>query len=262
MPRLKLTLAYVGTNYSGWQLQLNKTSPQPITIQGLLEDQLRRICGYRIVTLGSGRTDAGVHADCQVVHCDIPEHKMNIDWQLALNTSLPNDIRVKDYAFVNDDFNALFDVERKAYTYRLWLDKRFLPPSLYPFVWNCGQLDLDKVDRAIPFLTGKHDFASMQNAGTKIKTTERTLFSITRTPRNDDPENHEIQIRFEADGFLRQMVRNLAGLMVTCGKGKILPEDIPTILAEKNRTKAPMSAPAKGLCMTNVWYKDKNNAYE
>ena len=262
MPRLKLTIAYVGTNYSGWQVQLYKTKPQPRTIQGVLEEQLKRICGYRVTTLGSGRTDAGVHADCQVVHCDIPENKKHINWQLALNTSLPQDIRIKDYAFVDDNFNALFDVERKLYTYRLWLDRSFVPPKIFPFVWDCGSLDLSKVDAAIPFLMGKHDFSSMQNAGTNIKTTERTLFSITRSPVSDNPENHEIELCFEADGFLKQMVRNLTGLMVSCGRGKILPEDIPVILAEKDRTKAPTSAPARGLCMTQVWYKDKSTNHE
>lgn len=262
MPRLKLTIAYVGTNYSGWQVQLYKTKPQPITIQGVLEEQLKRICGYRITTLGSGRTDAGVHADCQVVHCDIPENKKDINWQLALNTSLPHDIRVKDYVYVDDSFNALFDVERKLYTYRLWLDRRFVPPKVHPFVWDCGPIDLDKLDASIPFLSGKHDFSSMQNSGTNMKTTERTIFSITRSQASDDPENYGIDICFEADGFLKQMVRNLTGLMVACGKGKILPENIPTILAEKDRTKAPTSAPAKGLCMTNVWYKNKSISNE
>ena len=262
MPRLKLTIAYVGTLYSGWQLQLNKTGKQPVTIQGLLEEQLQRLCGYRIPTLGSGRTDAGVHADCQVVHCDIPENKKDVNWQLALNTSLPTDIRVKSYAYVDDDFNALFDVERKAYTYSLWLDRSYLPPKLYPFTWNCGRLNLEKMDASIPFLLGTHDFTSLQNTGTHLRTTERTIFSIKRSPVSDDPENHEIQIYFEADGFLRQMVRNLTGLMVTCGRGKIAPEDIPRILASKDRTKAPTSAPAKGLCMTNVWYKNKSTSHE
>lgn len=258
MPRLKLTLAYVGTQYSGWQIQLSKTMPQPVTIQGILEAQLQRICGYRIPTLGSGRTDAGVHADCQVVHCDIPDNKTNINWQLALNTSLPHDIRVKDFAYVHDDFNALFHVEKKAYTYRLWLDRNFMPPALYPFVWNCGALNLEKLDEAIPYLLGTHDFSSMQNSGTNLKSTVRTLFTITRSPVSNDPENHEIQLYFEANGFLRQMVRNLTGVLVSCGLARIKPSDIPNILAEKNRTKAPLSAPARGLCMTKVWYNENN----
>lgn len=254
MPRMKLTLAYVGTQYSGWQIQLSKTMPQPVTIQGILEAQLERICGYRIPTLGAGRTDAGVHADCQVVHCDIPEEKMNINWQLALNTSLPHDIRVKDFSYVKDNFNALFDVEKKAYTYRLWLDRNFMPPSLYPFVWNCGSIDLAKIDEAIPYLLGTHDFTSMQNAGTQLKSTVRTLYTVHRSALSDDPNNHEIQLYFEANGFLRQMVRNLTGVLVSCGRGKISPQDIPQILEEKNRTKAPLSAPARGLCMTKIWY--------
>ncbi len=262
MPRLKLIIAYVGTEYSGWQVQRTKDKPHPITVQGLIEKQLSRICEIPISTMGSGRTDAGVHADCQVAHCDIPESKSKINWQLALNTSLPSDIRIKNYAIVHDDFHSLYDVEKKAYTYRLWLDKTFMPPKIYPYVWNCGSLDLDKIDEAIPYLMGKHDFASMQNSGSSIKTTVRTIYTITRSPVSSDPSNHEIQLYFEANGFLRQMVRNLTGLLVACGRHKIKVEDIPYILEQDKRVNIFTAAPARGLSMSGVWYKDGTKAHE
>ncbi len=258
MLRLKLTIAYVGTKYSGWQLQINKNNPNIVTIQSLIEKELSRICNQSIRIFGSGRTDAGVHAHCQVAHCDIPEHKSHINWQYALNTSLPPDIRIKNFAYVSSDFHAMFDVERKAYVYRLWLDRSFLPPELYPFVWNCGKVDIEKMQMAVPYLLGKHDFSSFQNAGSSIKSSVRTLYDIKISSPSLDPENHEINLYFEANGFLRQMVRNITGLLVACGRNKFEIAEIPKLLQAKDRSKAPISAPAKGLCMARIWYKNQD----
>ena len=152
MPRLKLTIAYVGTHYCGWQVQAWKDRPNPPTIQGEMERVLADIVGRPVHVQGAGRTDSGVHADAQVAHCDVPEEKNHLDWVLALNTRLPHDIRVTDFAYVPDEFNACFSVSRKAYTYALWLERRYVPPRLYPFVWGCGPLDLDRVDAAIPHM--------------------------------------------------------------------------------------------------------------
>lgn len=257
MPKLKLTIAYVGTLYSGWQVQAYKDRRPPKTIQALLEEQLSRICGKRTAIMGSGRTDAGVHADCQVAHCYIPDHREHMNWQLALNTSLPPDIRIIEACIVSDDFHAHHDVLRKEYTYSLWLNRNYTPPKLYPFVWACGHLDIQKLDEAIPHLLGNHDFKSMQNSGTAIKSTTRTLIRIHRSPYPADNKNFALNLRFEASGFLKQMVRNLTGLLVACGQGKFSPHDIPQLLHERNRQKAPPTAPAKGLCMSNIWYKNE-----
>lgn len=260
MPRLKLTLAYIGTNYNGWQRQIQNGEELP-TIQGTVEKEISRICQEKIYLQGCGRTDTGVHADCQTTHCDIPEDKKNLNWQLALNTSLPPDIRVKDYCFVSDNFHALFDVEKKAYTYSLWLDRKFVPPKIYPFTWVCGELDLKKVDEASACLLGEHDFSFVQNQGTVLKSTVRTLYSITRTDfekqQKEDPSNFELKITFVANGFLKQMVRNLVGLLVACGRGKIDPASIPALIEGKDRRKSPPTAPPQGLTMTNIWYKNE-----
>lgn len=260
MPRLRLTIAYAGTNYNGWQRQIQDCGELP-TIQGIVEKEISRICCKKIYLQGCGRTDTGVHADCQTTHCDIPEDKTGLNWQLALNTSLPFDIRIKNYAIVSDDFHALFDVEKKGYTYSLWLDRSFVPPKLYPFTWACGKLDLDKIDEAIPYLLGEHDFAFMQNQGTVLKSTVRTVYEIYRSDYarqiQTEPENHELKITFVANGFLKQMVRNLTGLLVACGRGRINPKDIPVLIESKDRRKSPPTAPAQGLTMTHIWYKNE-----
>lgn len=260
MPRLRLTLAYVGTNYNGWQRQIQNGVELP-TVQGLVEKEISHICNTKIHLQGSGRTDSGVHADCQVAHCDIPEDKTKLNWQLALNTALPPDIRIRNFALVSDTFHALFDVEKKAYTYSLWLNRDFVPPKLYPFTWVCGELDLKAVDAAIPYLQGEHDFSFVQNQGTELHSTVRTLYEIKRSNFEEqiknDPNNFELKITFIANGFLKQMVRNLIGLLVACGKGKIAAQNIPDLINGKDRKKSPPTAPPQGLTMSQIWY---NNA--
>lgn len=258
MPRLKLTIAYVGTKYSGWQRQSHNGIELP-TIQGIVENEISRICNTKIYLQGSGRTDAGVHADCQTTHCDIPENKISLNWQLALNTCLPHDIRIKNYAIVPSTFHAMFDVEKKSYTYSLWLNRQFVPPKLYPFTWPCGELNITKIDQAIPYLIGTHDFAFVQNQGTELKSTERTMYTILRSDYENqhtiNPDNYELTLTFTANGFLKQMVRNLVGLLVACGKEKIIPQSIPDLMATKDRKKSPPTAPPQGLTMSQIWYK-------
>ena len=260
MPRLKLTIAYVGTHYHGWQIQALADKEDPPTVQAFVEAAVERVAGRKTHVQCAGRTDTGVHADAQVAHCDIPEDRANVRWQLALNTLLPRDIRILDACIVPDDFHACFSVKRKIYTYSLWLDHLCTPPKLYPFVWACGPLDMDRFDEAARLLEGEHDFAALQNAGTPHKSTVRTLFSITRTPRRTAEAAlpagcRLVDIRFEGNGFLKQMVRNLVGLMVACGRGKFDPTEIPALLESGDRRRAPFTAPPQGLTMTKIWYE-------
>ena len=132
-----------------------------------------------------------------------------------------------------------------------------LPPQLFPFVWACGPVDVERMDEGSRYLLGKRDFASLKNAGTDLRTTVRTILSITRTPGGPLPEGClELTWRFEADGFLKQMVRNTVGLLVAVGRGKLEPADIPGILDACDRRMAPLTAPACGLTMKKVWYDD------
>ena len=257
MPRLKLTIAYVGTQYHGWQTQARKNASPLPTIQNIIEDAVAHVLGERVHVHGAGRTDAGVHAEAQVAHLDVPESRARMDWQLALNTLLPRDIRIADAVLVPDTFHAQHSAVRKTYEYRLWLSKRYTPPQLYPFVWACGPVDVERMDEGSRYLLGKRDFASLKNAGTDLRTTVRTILSITRTPEGPLPEGClELTWRFEADGFLKQMVRNTMGLLVAVGRGKLEPADIPGILDACDRRIAPLTAPACGLTMKKVWYDD------
>ena len=258
MPRLKLTIAYVGTQYHGWQTQaLKNRAPLP-TIQSILEDAVAHVLGERIHVHGAGRTDSGVHAEAQVAHLDIPESRAGMDWQLALNTLIPRDIRIADAVIVPDTFHAQHSAVRKTYEYRLWLSKRYTPPQLYPFVWACGPVDVARMDEASGYLLGTQDFASLKNAGTDLRTTVRTMLSIVRTPSGPLSEDClDLRWQFEADGFLKQMVRNTMGLLVAVGRGKLEPCDIPFILEACDRREAPLTAPACGLTMKKVWYGDE-----
>lgn len=266
MARLKLTIAYVGTDFHGWQTQARKDKVVP-TIQSVLEARMERICGQPVHVHGSGRTDAGVHAEAQVAHVDVPDTKARLDWQMALNTSLPPSIRIVEAALAPDDFHAQRHAIRKVYEYRLWLSQRYTPPWLHPFVWACGPLDVARMDEAARLLVGRHDFASLRNAGTDVLSTVRTIVSISRRPSGPLPpavaEGRAVLTwRFEADGFLKQMVRNSMGLLVAVGRGKLDAAEIPAILAAGDRRRAPATAPAHGLTLKKVWYSDDAHASE
>ncbi len=252
MARLKLILAYLGGNYAGWQTQEWKQRVQPPTVQAEVEKAVSKIAAMPVRVHGASRTDAGVHAEGQVAHCDVPDHKSDMDWRKALNACLPRDIRVKECALVSEDFHARFHVERKAYTYSLWLNRRYVPPRLYELVWDCGPLDLDKLDLARHSLVGRHDFKSFQNRGTSLKTSTRTIFAIER--RFSSEESELLRLTFIADGFLKQMVRNLTGLLVACGQNKFDPAQIPALLEAADRQQAPLTAPARGLCLDWIAY--------
>ena len=246
MPRIRLTVAYVGTNYQGWQVQ-----GKGATVQGTIEDKLSRICEEPVRLHGSGRTDSGVHALAQVAHFDAPEPKRHIPWRQALNAMLPGDIAILEAREVSDDFHARFSVRSKRYAYTLWTEPGFTLPQRAPFVWPVRGLDFEAMDQAAALLAGTHDFAAFQNAGTEIKGTVRTLEPIVRT---GGQHPGEWVFSFQADGFLKQMVRNLMGLLVEVGRGGLSPSDARAILEGCDRRQAPATAPAKGLTLEEVMY--------
>ncbi len=246
MPRIRLTVAYEGSDFCGWQIQKG----QP-TIQGCIEDALATLCGAPIRIHGSGRTDAGVHALAQVVHMDIPETRTHIPWQKALNAMLPPSIRILETRTAAPDFHARYDSLSKTYSYTLWTNASFVLPQRRRFVWNTGPLNTAAMEEAAACLVGTHDFKSFQNTGTDVQSTVRTILSITRGP-GITPFEDVWTLR--ATGFLKQMVRNIMGLLYYAGKGKIPPQHAATLLAAKDRSLAPATAPPQGLCMEYVEY--------
>lgn len=254
--RIKLTVAYIGTHYHGWQVQARTDKNLP-TIQKLLETTASRICRTKIHVHGAGRTDAGVHAEAQVAHMDVPLDRAGVDWQMAFNTSLPQDVRVMRVERVPESFHAQFSAVRKRYTYRLWLSRRCTPPWLKPFVWACGAVDLDRMDAVARLLEGRRDFTSLRNRGTDLNSSVRTVYAISREPQDLQGRcegEMEVSWTFEADGFLKQMVRNAMGLMVAVGQERTEVACVPEILSAQDRRRAGITAPAQGLILREVVY--------
>lgn len=259
MPRLKLTVAYVGARYAGWQAQFAAGGHLP-TIQGALEEAVSSIVGRRIPLHGAGRTDAGVHAEAQVCHFDAPDDRLGVDWKRALNVQLPPDIRILDAEWAAPGFHSRKSARRKRYAYALWADRDRAHPRAQGFVWSCPPLDFERMRQAAGLLTGVRDFASFRNSGGDVADSVRELYCVDFRPgllaRMTCPEDWPVvSVIFEGNGFLRQMVRNLAGLLVWCGQGKIDIDDIPAIFAAGDRRALPSpSAPAQGLTLLEVLY--------
>ncbi len=257
MPRYKCTIAYVGTRYAGWQIQ--ELSKAPLTIQGELEKVLQKVNGELVRIHGAGRTDAGVHAEGQVAHFTSPatrKAKTPKEWEHIFHSLLPADISVLKVEQVEDDFHSRFSACGKTYAYSLWTELLYTPPRLRPFVWTCGKVNLERMQTAIPYLLGTHDFAGLQNVGTPIQDTVRTLefLNISHgSPWSASNENI-LTITVKANGFLKQMVRNIAGLLVAIGQNRFDSTHIEQLLHDKNRKKAPATAPAQGLSLIAVHY--------
>lgn len=203
---------------------------------------------------GAGRTDSGVHADAQYAHMDVPDEKADFNWRRALNCLLPDDISVLAVEPAPTGFHAQHSAVKKLYTYRLWLPREYVQPAWRPFVWMCGPVDLAAMDNAALLMTGVHDFASFRNQGTDVKTTVRHIYDIRRGAEPGVSPEELVTWQFEADGFLKQMVRNLMGLLVSVGRGKISAAQVPAVLEARNRAHAGVTAPAYGLTLTKVYY--------
>ncbi len=240
-----MIIQYDGTGYEGWQRQLTG-----LGVQQVLEEELQKLTGEKIVLHASGRTDSGVHARAQVAHFDtnarIPPEK----FAYALNTGLPPDIRIA-YSGEAAGFHARFDVVRKHYRYTL-----FHAPHADPFYRNTalhvyGALDVAAMNEAAARVCGTHDFAAFMAAGIEPETTVRTIYSSHWTDAG-----RLVYYDIAGSGFLYNMVRILAGTMLEIGMGRRDVNSIETALASGKRNDAGPTAPARGLALTRVEYKD------
>ncbi len=248
----KLTIAYDGTSFSGWQVQPN----QP-TIQGYLQDALKSLTGDRIQVVGSGRTDAGVHAHAQVASCslrwrDSPQHLLH-----ALNTKLPESIVVFGVEEACEGFHAIRHAIGKRYRYQLKIGG-VRNVFDYRYHWHLhGELDLDQMRLAAKRLIGEHDFKSFQAAGADRKTTVRTIHACDLIiPPIENVQASNLLVEVEADGFLYNMVRNIVGTLVEVGRGKQTVDWIDQVLVARDRDVAGPTAPACGLFLVRVDYPD------
>lgn len=248
MTRIKLILAYEGTDFAGWQHQGGVR-----TVQSDVEAAIVKIVGQRLPVQGAGRTDSGVHALGQCAHFDAPEHIAGIPWRKALNSLLARDVRIVEASIAPPGFHAQFDACSKIYAYTLWHDLAYVNPLRRRFVWGVPVLDHDAMDEAAAILMGTHDFNSFRNAGNPLgsRGSVRTLMRLWREP---GPSPVETVWRAQANGFLKQMVRNLVGCLVAVGRGKVSPGDVRCILERCDRQHLLPTAPARGLCMERVFY--------
>ena len=242
---LKLTLAYDGTNYAGWQRQINA-----LAIQQVVEEAFAHLTGGVAPTIaGAGRTDSGVHALGQVATVNVEFDLTPPSVQRALNVRLPADIRVVEVVEAPLGFHAQFHATGKHYRYRMALGP-VLSPFDRHFAWHVPwPLDLGAMQAAAAHLVGTHDFASFQATGTKITDTTRTLERLTLTDLGG-----ELRIDTEGDGFLRNMVRIIAGTLMEVGAGQRTPESIPAIITARSRDAAGKTAPPQGLSLMSVRY--------
>ncbi|HET6408597.1 MAG TPA: tRNA pseudouridine(38-40) synthase TruA [Chthoniobacteraceae bacterium] len=244
--RLRLTIAYDGRKFRGWQSQATKDA-----VQDYLEHALHDLCGKRIVVQGSGRTDTGVHALAQTAHIEVPAGKFNLrTWMFAINSRLPFEVRIMRIQQARPGFHARFDAQGKVYAYRVWHGE-FLHPLEIGRAWHVpGQLDLEVLRKGAEKLKGKHDFAAFAaNRGRPEKDTVRTIHSIRISRRGP-----LITLRFEGDGFLYRMVRMMTGTMVRCAQGRLPLSRLDELLKSKGATKTTFAAPAEGLYLEKVLY--------
>lgn len=247
--RLRLLLAYDGTDYLGWQKQTSTDQ----TIQTALEKALFLLTRREISTTGSGRTDAGVHARGQVVHFDFEGNPQAFDWVRGLNRYLPQEIRVQNVRFAPIEFHATRSAQSKTYKYQIqWGPAE--DPLLSRFS-HCvpSPLDCDHMNELSAVFLGEHDFASFQTQGTELATTVRTLSNFNW--RLQGP--NFVVVTLSGSGFLKQMVRNLLGtLLHGYWEKRLNSNDLRKILSGCDRQLAHGTAPARGLCLDSVEYPE------
>ncbi len=253
MRHFKLTIAYDGTDFHGWQIQANKP-----TIQGEIVSVLQQLTQEKIILHGAGRTDAGVHALGQVASFRTQSGLSAQEFQRALNALLPPTIRIVGAEEVGPDFNARWSARGKTYRYRLYRGK-VVPPAIWRYVLHYPfPLDEDAMRDAAARFVGMHDFASFAaSTGSedddKERSTEREIYSteLARTP-----DNEELVFTVRGRSFLRYMVRKMVGTLLDVGRGKLTAADIERLYELRDRSKSGPTVPPQGLVMVEVQHEE------
>ncbi len=254
MTRYKLTIEYRGTDYRGWQRQVDVPS-----IQQAIEDAIKGFSNQDVSVCVAGRTDAGVHARGQVAHVDLGEFSKPMDGYSitkAINAHLrPQPITIIHTQAVDDEFHARFSAVNKLYQYRI-VNRPSLPALDNGLVWHVGRLlDVEAMRESAEHLLGKHDFSTFRDSECQAKSPIKTLDRLDIDVRDYDTcGGHEILIEVEGRSFLHHQVRNIAGTLSLVGLGKWEPKDMKIALEAKDRTKGGPTAPADGLYLMRVDY--------
>jgi len=246
MKRIKLTIAYDGSRYNGWQLQRSTDN----TIQGKISAVLERMCGHVVEVSGSGRTDAGVHARAQVASLDMDSKFRCAEIHAYLCQYLPEDIAVLKVEEADANFHARFSCTSKTYQYRIHTSE---VPNVferkYVYTYTDKTLDINKMRKASAILLGTHDYKAFCGNPKMKKSTVRTITDISI-----EQSDSEIRISYTGDGFLQNMVRILTGTLIEVGNGNIPASDMGKILESKDRQMAGFTAPSQGLTLMKVEY--------
>ena len=245
MRRIKLTIAYDGTNYCGWQVQ-----PNGITIEEVLNKALKKLTSEDILVIGASRTDSGVHAMGNVAVFDtettIPPEKIAV----ALNQRLPEDIVIVKSEEVAADFHPRYCDCSKTYEYHILNTRVPVPTKRLTDYFVSYVLDIEKMRKAASYLVGEHDFVSFCNVRTDVESTVRTITALDILTNGN-----EITIRITGNGFLYNMVRIIVGTLIRVGRGFYEPEKVKEILEAKDRKAAGVTAPAHGLMLVEIKYE-------
>lgn len=251
---IRLLITFDGTRYHGWQRQHNG-----ITVQGVLEEKLGKLCKKNITLHGAGRTDAGVHALGMVAHFHLKAAIPLKAFTDGLNSMLPRDIRILDACEEEPEFHSRYNALGKTYRYDFFTGPLQQPTTRLYAAHFPGFFDPSRLIDALQIITGTHDFSSFERVGSRNRDLQtgrgavRTIYKATCSLHAHIADHWSIQIT--GDGFLRQMVRILAGSLIEVGQGERSPASIQTALVEGDRTKAGMTAPAHGLFLEKIYYQ-------
>jgi tRNA pseudouridine38-40 synthase len=244
MRNIKIIVEYDGTRYCGWQVQKNA-----ISVQEVLQKGIEEIVAHKIMLTGSSRTDAGVHAKGMVANFVTSSAIPESNFPAAINTKLPKDIVVIHADEVGTDFHSRYSSKGKRYSYNI-LNRRMPSPILRNLCAHIPEtLDVEKMKQAGAYFIGTYDFSAFKSSGSSVIDNVRTIRLL-----NIAKDGDIIKIDIEADGFLYNMVRIIAGTLIDVGKGKIDPSDISCIIASRDRKLAGKTAPAHGLCLEYVCF--------
>lgn len=249
MRRIKLTVAYDGTNYCGWQVQ-----PNGITIEEVLNKAICTLTGEEIAVIGASRTDSGVHAMGNIAVFDTGSRIPAERFSYALNQRLPEDIVVTKSEEVSLDWHPRYQNSLKTYEYHILNTKTPVPTKR---LYNCFvsfDLDVNRMRQGAQYLLGEHDFAAFCCIRTNAKTTVRTVTDLQIQQNPLKPE--EITIRITGNGFLYNMVRIIAGVLIRVGRGFYEPEKVLELLEGRERKKEAATAPPQGLCLMEIVYEN------
>lgn len=248
MYNYKLLIQYDGGRYKGWQRLGNGEN----TIQAKIENILSQMVGKQIEIIGSSRTDAGVHAYAQVANFKLDEHFPESDILDYLNKYLPQDICIKEVKTVHERFHARYNAKGKTYLYKIW-NKKCPNPFMRKYSMHVDKkLDTEKMEKASRYFIGRHDFTAFSNAKSSKKNMLREIYSVHLKEIDGF-----IEIRICGNGFLYNMVRRLVGTLIAVGLGEIAPEQIPEIIASKDRSHTGYMADACGLYLEEIEFQEE-----